>query len=38
MHSDQEIPPSEAWIALLFYCGLCLWLLLKKVRAYEVVR
>lgn len=38
MHPEQDIPPSEAWIALLFYCAVCLWLLLKKVRAYEVVR
>lgn len=34
----DDFPVAEAWIALLFYCGVCLWLLLKKVRAYEVVR
>jgi len=35
---DHAIPTSQAWIALLCYCGVCLWLLLRKVRAYEVVR
>jgi ABC-2 type transport system permease protein len=34
----EDFPVGEAWIALLVYCLLCLWLLLKKVRAYEVVR
>lgn len=36
--NDQGIPVVEAWIALLLYCGLCLWLLMRKVRAYEVIR
>ncbi len=36
--SDRAISPSEAWIAILVYCLLCLWLLMRKVRAYEVVR
>jgi ABC-2 type transport system permease protein len=35
---DEVIASSEAWIALLIYCVVCLWLLLRKVRAYEVVR
>jgi len=35
---DQSIPVLQAWIALLVYCGICLALLMKKVRAYEVVR
>ena len=35
---DHAIPVSEAWIALLVYCAICLGLLLRKVRAYEVVR
>jgi len=38
MPADLEIPPTEAWVALLCYCVVCLWLLLRKVRAYEVVR
>lgn len=32
------IPPEQAWAALLAVCGLCLYLLARKVRAYEVVR
>lgn len=36
--SEHAIPVSQAWIALLLYCGVCLWLLLRKVRAYEVIR
>ncbi|MFZ0733099.1 MAG: ABC transporter permease [Candidatus Sulfotelmatobacter sp.] len=35
---ERAIPTPEAWIAILVYCLICLWLLLKKVRAYEVVR
>jgi len=38
LDSDQAIPVLQAWIALLVYCGICLALLMKKVRAYEVVR
>ena len=34
---DRGIPVAQAWIALLVYCGICLGLLLRKVRAYEVV-
>ena len=30
-------PVGEAWIALLSICGICLWLLMRKVRAYEVI-
>jgi ABC-2 type transport system permease protein len=36
--SDHWIPVADAWIALLLYCGICLFLLMRKVRAYEVVR
>jgi ABC-2 type transport system permease protein len=35
---DHEIPVAAAWIALLVYCAICLGLLVRKVRAYEVVR
>jgi ABC-2 type transport system permease protein len=37
---DSEISMSsaEAWIALLIYCGICLALLVRKVRAYEVIK
>lgn len=34
----HAIPVAEAWIALLVYCAICLGLLMRKVRAYEVVR
>jgi ABC-2 type transport system permease protein len=36
--SELTIPAGEAWIAILVYCSICLWLLLRKVRAYEVVQ
>ena len=36
--AEHAIPTFAAGIALLAYCAVCLWLLLKKVRAYEVVR
>jgi ABC-2 type transport system permease protein len=32
------IPVGEAWVALLVYCAICLGLLMRKVRAYEVIR
>jgi ABC-2 type transport system permease protein len=35
---EHEIPVAAAWIALLVYCSICLGLLMRKVRAYEVVR
>lgn len=35
---ERAIPATEASIAIVVYCVICLWLLLKKVRAYEVVR
>jgi ABC-2 type transport system permease protein len=36
--AERAIPASTAVIALLVYCGICLALLMRKVRAYEVVR
>jgi ABC-2 type transport system permease protein len=36
--AEHAIPVAEAWAALLFYCAVCLGLLMRKVRAYEVVR
>ena len=36
--AEHAIPVAQAWIALLFYCGICLWLLMRKVRAYEVIK
>jgi ABC-2 type transport system permease protein len=35
---ERPISLGQAWIAILLYCGVCLWLLLRKVRAFEVVR
>ncbi|HEY3971708.1 MAG TPA: hypothetical protein VGM18_01825 [Candidatus Sulfotelmatobacter sp.] len=36
--TEHAIPVEQAWIALLVYCAICLWLLLRKVRAYEVIK
>ncbi len=36
--ATHAIPVSQAWIALLLYCLICLALLMRKVRAYEVVQ
>src|SRR5712671_621791 len=36
--TGQSMSSAEAWIALLLYCGICLTLLVRKVRAYEVIK
>lgn len=36
--NEAAITSAEAWIALLVYCVLCLALLVRRVRAYEVVK
>jgi len=36
--AEHAISAFQACIALLVYCSVCLWLLMRKVRAYEVVR
>jgi ABC-2 type transport system permease protein len=36
--SEHGISVAQAWVALLVYCTICLGLLMRKVRAYEVVR
>jgi len=36
--NQQAIPVAAALVALSAYCGICLGLLMRKVRAYEVVR
>jgi len=36
--TERAISAPQAWIAILVYCLFCLWLLMRKVRAYEVVR
>ena len=38
IESDRSMSSPEAWIALLIYCGICLALLVRKVRAYEVIK
>ena len=39
-HIDDStgIPPAAAWTALTVFCGICVWLLLRRVRAFEVVK
>src|SRR5437899_7584092 len=36
--TGQSMTSAQAWSALLVYCGICLALLVRKVRAYEVVK
>jgi len=36
--AENSITAFPALIALLMYCCICLWLLMRKVRAYEVIR
>jgi ABC-2 type transport system permease protein len=36
--ADRSMSSPVAWIALLAYCGVCLALLVRKVRAYEVIK
>ena len=36
--SDLAMPLWAAWLALAAGCSLCLWLLSRRIRAYEVVR
>lgn len=38
LDADRSMSTPAAWIALLVYCGICLALLVRKVRAYEVVK
>jgi hypothetical protein len=36
--ATESLSATSAWLGLLVICGLCLLLLARKVRAYEVVR
>ncbi len=38
LDNELAITSGEAWTALLLYCAICLALLVRKVRAYEVIR
>jgi ABC-2 type transport system permease protein len=33
-----QIPTGLAWLSLLTFCSFCVWLLYRKIRAYEIVR
>ena len=35
---STNVPVSEAWTALAVACGICLWLLARRVKAFEVVK
>jgi ABC-2 type transport system permease protein len=35
---EGAISAPQAWVALLAYCGICLALLIRKIRAFEVVK
>ena len=35
---DRALPAGEAWFGLLAFAALCLYVLMKKIRANEVVR
>jgi hypothetical protein len=35
--ANRSMSSEKAWIALVIYCGICLALLVRKVRAYEVI-
>jgi len=35
---ERAVSSGEAYAALMVFCGICLALLVKKVRAYEVVQ
>jgi len=38
VENEASMSSAEAWIALLVYCAVCLALLVRKVKAYEVVK
>lgn len=38
IEAERSMPALQAWIALLVYCALALVLLVRKVRAYEVIK
>lgn len=38
VENEGSITPAQAWITLLIYCAICLALLVRKVKAYEVVK
>jgi len=36
--AERSMSALQAWTALLAYCAICLALLVRKVRAYEVIK
>ncbi len=36
--TPPQVPPGDAWTALAVTCAICLWLLSKRVKAFEVVK
>jgi len=36
--TPPDVPVSDAWIALGVACAICLWLLAKRVKAFEVIK
>ena len=38
MDVEGKISAPQAWLALLAYCGICLALLIRKIRAFEVIK
>lgn len=38
LHPVTDLPVNQAWVALLAFSAACLYLLARKVRAYEVVK
>lgn len=36
--SDRDLPAGEAWFGILAFASVCLWMLMKKIKANEVVR
>lgn len=35
---EQGVSTVSAWASLILFCAFCLWLLIRKIRAYQVVR
>ena len=38
MEPDRAMSAPAAWVALLIYCGICFALLMRKIRAFEVIK
>jgi ABC-2 type transport system permease protein len=38
VRNEASMSAAQAWVALLMYCAICLALLVRKVRAYEVIK